>query len=103
MVIHHQSCLIGLQLLTMEFTKGNVHYKLSHTDHVPSPMQEMSFQQLDKEFYSSNLGMFLYSIESGKIEASDLDSYQLIELQKLPGNFQRHICDSQCPSFSKRA
>lgn len=80
--------LWDFQLTTLEFSKGNSQYKLTHCQSGLPLIQEMSLQQLDKEIYSSNLTLFLYSIENKKLEACDLNSKQLNELQVLLGSFE---------------
>lgn len=80
--------LWNFQLLTMKFQKDSVTYKLSNKPSTPPPLQEVLSQQLDKELCTSNLRMFLYSLENEKFEAFELDPIQLQELQKVRGNFE---------------
>lgn len=72
----------------MKFQKDSVTYKLSNKPSTPPPLQEVLSQQLDKELCTSNLRMFLYSLENEKFEAFELDPIQLQELQKVWGNFE---------------
>lgn len=67
--------LWDFQLLTMEFGVRQEKYKLSHnpSTQVATPLiQEITLQQLDKEFGNSNLGVLLYSIEPGIVESNNL-------------------------------
>ncbi|KAM1377858.1 hypothetical protein FF1_039310 [Malus domestica] len=79
--------LWDFQLLTMEFAKNGSQYKLIHSDTHAPPIQEVTLQQLDKEIFNSNLGLFLYSIEDKMIEACDLNPLQLKQLQEVLGQF----------------
>lgn len=81
------------------FTKGSQTYKLIHSAiKTPPLVQEMTLQQLDKELYDSNLGMLLYSMHSGKLEASDLTTQQLGELQEVLGEFEEiFVIPSELP------
>lgn len=56
----------------MEFVKDNQQFKLRHSPTTVPLIQEISLQHFDKDIYNSNLGLFLYSMEGEKIEASDL-------------------------------
>ena len=76
------------QLLTMEFSKGDQKFKLIYSSPQVPLIQELSLRHLDKELHSSNLGICLYSLENNKLEASDLYSHQLQELQGLLGEFE---------------
>ncbi|XP_050133112.1 uncharacterized protein LOC126609161 [Malus sylvestris] len=80
--------LWDFQLLTMEFTKDHHTYKLSHQNSTTSGIQEVSLHQLDKELANSNLGFFLYSMETEKLESCELNSVQLQELQQLLNAFE---------------
>ncbi|KAM1679424.1 hypothetical protein TB1_038665 [Malus domestica] len=79
--------LWDFQLLTMEFVKNGSQYKLIHSDTHAPPIQEVTLQQLDKEIFNSNLGLFLYSIEDKMIEACYLNPLQLKQLQEVLGQF----------------
>lgn len=75
----------------MEFDKANVHYKLVHSPAPTLSIQKISLQHLDKELFSSNFGLFLYSMENQKLEASNLTNDQLQELQSLLGQYEEMI------------
>ncbi|KAM1265584.1 hypothetical protein ACFX2J_035253 [Malus domestica] len=79
--------LWDFQLLTMEFAKNGSQYKLIHSDTHAPLIQEVTLQQLDKEIFNSNLGLFLYSIEDKMVEAYDLNPLQLKQLQEVLGQF----------------
>lgn len=64
--------LWDFQLLTMEFVKNNQQHKWHHSLMTLPVIQKVSLQHLDNDIYNSNLGLFLYSIEGEKLEASDL-------------------------------
>lgn len=67
---------------------ANVHYKLVHCP-TPTPLiQEISLQHLHREILSSSLGLYLYSMETQKLEASNLTPAQLTKLQSLLGKFE---------------
>lgn len=80
--------LWDFQLLTMEFEVNGKKYRLEHSALLHPSIQEISLQQLDKEFNNSNMGILLYSMETEKLEASELTPLQLSELQALLGNFK---------------
>ncbi|KAM1079465.1 hypothetical protein ACFX2B_014021 [Malus domestica] len=79
--------LWDFQLLTMEFAKNGSQYKLIHSDTHAPLIQEGTLQQLDKEIFNSNLGLFLYSIEDKMVEACELNPLQLKQLQEVLGQF----------------
>ncbi|KAM2966317.1 hypothetical protein FF1_026743 [Malus domestica] len=72
--------LWDFQVLTMEFAKNGSQYKLIHSDTHAPLIQEVTLQQLDKEIFNSNLGLFIYSIEDNMVEACDLNPLQLKQL-----------------------
>lgn len=80
--------LWDFQLLTMEFSKGAQKFKLAHSPPTVPFIQELPLHHIDKELNISNLGLCLYSLENNKLEASDLNSQQLQELQGLLGEFE---------------
>lgn len=80
--------LWDFQLLTMEFTRNHLKYKLYHNPPTEPLTEEVSLQHLDKEIYNSNLGLFLYFMKGKRIEACDLVAHQLQELQHIFGDFE---------------
>lgn len=59
----------------------------------------MFFQQLDKKFCNYNLGMLLYSMNKGKLKASNLTSQQLTELQEVLKDYEEvFVIPSKLPS-----
>ncbi|KAM1314519.1 hypothetical protein ACFX2I_018122 [Malus domestica] len=79
--------LWDFQLLTMEFTKDHHRYILSSTVTPSQCIHEISLQNLEKAIGSSNLGLFLYSIEGKKLESFDLNEDHLQELQAVLKQF----------------
>ncbi|CAN6680565.1 unnamed protein product [Malus baccata var. baccata] len=79
--------LWDFQLLTMEFTKDHHRYILSPTVTPSQCIHKISLQNLEKAIGSSNLGLFLYSIEGKKLESFDLNEDHLQELQAVLKQF----------------
>lgn len=60
---------------------GKHKFKLSHSAPPQLAVQEISLQQIDKEFFQSNLGVLLYSLEFNAKGTDNLGSQQVEELQ----------------------
>lgn len=79
--------LLDFQLFTMQFTKNQKKYKLSHNPFAEPFIQVVSLHHIDKELLNTYLGLFLYSIKDQKVQPNALTPIQLQDLQDLTEAF----------------
>ncbi|XP_068309799.1 uncharacterized protein [Pyrus communis] len=80
--------LWDFQLFTMEFTKNQKKYKLSHSPYAEPFIQEVSLHHVDKDLCKSHLGLFMYFIEDQPEYSNALTPVQLQDLQHLTAAFE---------------